>query len=138
MTASTAAQALHVVQQVEQVSERVSVTTLAAGRAYLAKPDELWGWTDLRDFVVHEIERRFGPLRERNATKEAAIFKRFLKDWPDGVGVKIARHAFSPEACDGWWNSATIGIERFCAASDPYFAIPIGMRLADAASASTG
>lgn len=131
-------QTVRVHQPASMLSERVTAAPLSAGRAYLTKPDDQWGWTDLRDFVAHEIELRFGPIRSRDAAKEAGIFKRFLKDWPGGVGVMIARHAFSPEACDGWWNSAPISLERFCRASDEYFAVPIGMRLADAADAQRG
>lgn len=76
-----------------------------------------WEWRELRDYVVAEIEKRFGP-QPRDAKKEASIFKSFLSRHDDAV--EIAKYAF--EITDGWWAGAPIGVNRFCIASDAYFA----------------
>lgn len=108
------------------VRDTVDVTpTPIETRAFLAKPDAQWTWEDLRDYVVTQIEAKFGPW-PRDSKKEYGIFKRFHSQW-GALAPRIARYAF--DNCDGWWSSAPIRIERFCKGSDPYFAIPIAERL---------
>ena len=75
--------------------------------------------------VVAEIERRGGDV-VRNPKTEASIFKSFMTRWPEN-SVAIARAAF--EVHDGMWRSAPISLNRFCKASDPYFAAIIAKNL---------
>ena len=84
-----------------------------------------WAWSDLRDYVVSQIETRFGAF-PRDAKKEAGIFKSFLARHGDDA-VAIARFAFEVE--DGYWAGAPISVNRFCKASDPYFAEKIKPRM---------
>ena len=108
------------------LSESVSVSALpSASRAFLAKDTTDWSWADLRDYVVHEIEARFGCF-PRDAKKEYGIFNRFAKEHGQAAGA-IARYAF--EQCDGFWANAPISVQRFCKGSDVYFALPILDRL---------
>lgn len=106
------------------VQERVSVTPVA-GAAYLAKPDAQWTWEDLRDYTMSQIESFHGP-QVRNAMKEASIFKSFLSRHGEQA-VAIARFAF--EVQRGMWQRAPIAANRFCKASDVYFADVIKDRL---------
>ena len=108
------------------VEEEVSVIRRpSTSRAYLGKSQ--WAWDDLRDYVVAEIEARFGAF-PRDSRKEAGIFKSFLSRWPDQA-AEIARYAF--EVCDGRWGGAPISVNRFCKGSDPYFAEKIVARLVE-------
>lgn len=84
-----------------------------------------WGWEEIRDYVVTEIEKRIGQF-PRVIYKEDAIFKRFVREWGDQA-AGIARYAF--ETMDGRWGGAPININRFCEKSDPFFARPISERL---------
>jgi hypothetical protein len=108
-------------QVVTPVVERVSVTPIPSSRHLLREQGE-WDWAELRDYVITEIERRHNR-QVRNAKTEAAIFKSFLSRWPDGQAVRIARAAF--EIYDGMWGNAPISVNRFCKASDEFFAVPI-------------
>jgi len=94
--------------------------------AYLAKPDGSWGWEDLRDYVVREIESRHG-VQPRDFRKESGIFKSFMTRY-GADSVAIARLAFSP-VFDGWWKSAPITVTRFCKGSDVYFGDVLQKRL---------
>ena len=89
------------------------------------KADAEWGWQDLRDYVIREIEKRHGP-QVRDPRKEQAIFKGFMTRWPDQA-VAIARSAFNVH--DGMWKSAPISVNRFCKASDPFFAEILAARI---------
>lgn len=113
-----------VVETVPVVTEKVHVTPVA-GASYLLKEDSQWTWENLRDYVMGQIEEFHGP-QLRNAMKEAAIFKGFMKRHGDKA-VGIARFAF--EVQRGMWQRAPISVNRFCAGSDPYFADPIKDRL---------
>lgn len=116
-------------QQSPTIVETITVQTLPLeSKAFLARPADQWSWSDLRDYVVTEIERRFGTF-PRDAKKEYGIFTRFHKAYGERSGM-IAKHAF--EVCDGWWSNAPISINRFCKGSDPYFAEPILARLVKA------
>ena len=89
------------------------------------KSDESWGWQELRDYVIREIERRHGP-QVRNPKTESSIFKSFITRWPDQA-VAIAKTAF--EVHNGMWRNAPISVNRFCKASDEYFAAVIAKNL---------
>lgn len=109
-----------------QIEQRVTILTPRSdSRAYLAKPDEAWEWSDLRDYVVTQIEARFGVF-PRDVRKESGIFKSYLARYPQGP--RIARYAF--ETAEGFWMGAPISVTRFCKGSDPYFSDVIAERLA--------
>lgn len=97
----------------------------STSRAYLGKAE--WAWDDLRDYVVAQIEDRFGAF-PRDSRKEAGIFKSFLARW-GGQARPIAEYAF--EVTDGRWGGAPISVNRFCKGSDEYFARVISARLVD-------
>lgn len=106
------------------VTETVTVRpSQAAG--FVMKPESSWGWQDLRDYVIREIEARHGAS-VRDPKKEASVFKSFLTRWPDQA-VAIAKVAF--EVHDGMWRNAPISVNRFCKASDEYFAAVIAKNL---------
>lgn len=106
----------------------LSVTQVPSqARGYLSRPYTEWDWQDLRDYVVHEVEVRRG-LFPRSGKKEYGIFSRFLSTYGDLSGL-IAKYAF--EVCDGTWRGAPISVNRFCKASDEFFAIPILEAIAD-------
>jgi len=112
------------------VQSKVTVISQpSTARAFLAKDDEMWTWQDLRDYVVAQIEQRFGVF-PRNLAKESGIFKSFIARH-GAKAPAIARYAF--EVKDGFWAGAPIGVNRFCKGSDPYFAEPIIERLVDTA-----
>jgi hypothetical protein len=102
------------------------VPVASQGGAFMMKPEAAWGWSDLRDYVIKEIEKRHGP-QVRDPMKEASIFKSFMSRWPD-QSVAIARVAFGP-VNDGMWHNAPISVNRFCKASDSYFSTVIAERL---------
>lgn len=109
---------------VPQVVETVTVRpSQAAG--FVMKPETSWGWQDLRDYVIREIEARHGAT-VRNPKTEASIFKSFLSRWPDQA-VSIAKVAF--EVHEGMWRNAPISVNRFCKASDPFFSEVIAKNL---------
>lgn len=95
----------------------------SASRAYLMRQE--WDWSDLRDYVVYEIESRFGAI-EREAHKEASIFKGFLGRWGDNAR-RIAEYAFQIE--DGMWQGKPVDIFRFTKGSDHVFAKAIIERI---------
>jgi hypothetical protein len=95
-------------------------------KAHLMKDE--WAWDDLRDYVVGQIEDRFGPF-PRDHRKESGIFKSFLDRHGDRAPA-IARFAF--EVADGYWKGSPISVNRFCRNSDVYFADIIKARLAEA------
>lgn len=114
---------IRVTTRTPQVVERIRVVadrprTDAPRTEFMFKEGARWSWEDLRDYVTTEIEKRFGKF-PRNHT-ETGIFKSFIKRFPDGRAERIARYAF--EMQNGRWRGAPIGIQRFCIASDPYFA----------------
>lgn len=120
---------------VPTVSMTVSVLPHApsAATTHLSKPTEAWTWEDLRNYVVDSIETRFGAF-PRNTGKEYGVFTRFASTYGPDAG-RIARYAF--ETCEGWWSNAPVSVNRFCRASDEYFAVPILARLNDT-SITTG
>ena len=85
-----------------------------------------WGWRELRDYVVREIEVRHGP-QPRDFGRERGIFDGFCRRWGKDA-AKIARTAF--EVHDGMWRNAPISISRFAKGSDPYFAQVIAKNFA--------
>jgi hypothetical protein len=109
------------------VQETVRIVPVASqGAAFIMKSDIAWGWSDLRDYVVAEIEKRHGP-QVRDARIEASVFKSFMSRWPE-QSVAIAKAAFGP-VHEGMWCNAPISVNRFCKASDSYFAAKIAERL---------
>lgn len=113
-------------RQVPVVTETVRVTPIVARTAYLAKPDAEWTAEDLRDYVMGQIESWHGA-QLRNPVKELAIIRGFVKRRGIAQAVAIARVALEVER--GVWNRAPISINRFCAASDPFFADKIAKNL---------
>lgn len=110
------------------VTEEVTLTPRRSeARAFIAKEEATWEWSDLRDYVVTEIEKRFGAF-PRDMRKESGIFKSFLTRYADQAPA-IARFAFEVE--DGFWGGAPISVNRFCKNSDPFFADKIKVRLVD-------
>jgi hypothetical protein len=93
--------------------------------SYVARDTDVWTWQDLRDYVVREIESRFGTF-PRDLIKESGIFKSFLGRWGPQAGP-IAKAAF--EVHGGMWRGAPISVTRFTKGSDPYFATQIADRL---------
>lgn len=115
-----------VAQNVRPAYERVTVTPLSPAASHLLADRKEWTWEALRDYVIREIESRHGP-QPRDPRKEKAVFSSFLSRWPQGKAVDIAEAAF--QIYDGWWGKAPISVNRFCKASDPYFATPIMEKL---------
>jgi hypothetical protein len=108
----------------EQVIVRPVVQSIPSV-TFALKPDAEWGWEELRDYVVNAIEQRHGEF-PRNFKTEHSIFKSFLSRWGTQAPA-IARTAF--EHFDGMWKGAPIGVNRFCKASDQFFAQVIADRL---------
>lgn len=108
-----------VVEKVDIIRETVTTTTQPA--THMLAADESWSWRELRDYVVGEIEQRFGAF-PRDLLKEKGIFDAFLSRWGTKA-ARIARYAF--ESCQGIWRGAPVSVNRFCKASDPYFAAVI-------------
>lgn len=104
------------------IQETVTVTPLpSTSRTHLLSSPQQWGWSEIRDYVVSEIEARWGAF-PRDSRKEASIFKRWCKAYGDDAH-EIAKYAF--EVCDGSWKGAPISINRFCKGSDEWFSDPI-------------
>lgn len=112
-------------EQVPQVVERVTATPIPSS-THLLQAEENWEWSQLRDYVITQIEKRHGP-QPRDLKKEPTIFKSFLSRWPNGRAVRITKAAF--EIYEGMWMNAPISVNRFCKGSDPYFAQVIIDRL---------
>lgn len=112
-------------QTAPTVIQRVTVEPVAA-RSDLLVEAERWGWAELRDYVVAQIQTRFGAF-PRDARKEYGIFNRYFTAY--GMdGIRVSEFAFGP-VCEGWWGGAPISINRYCKASDAYFTEPILVRL---------
>jgi hypothetical protein len=77
-----------------------------------------WGWEELRDYAVSEMERLHGPS-PRDTKKETVIFQAFF-DHYGNMAVPIAQFAFGP-ACKGIWKGAPISVPRFDRVSYSYF-----------------
>jgi hypothetical protein len=104
------------VSQSVTITERVEISPSRV--SYSLKPDNEWGWEELRAYVVDQVESLFGPF-PRDLPKEVSIMKsfteRFGKDAP-----RIARAAY--EVHKGYWGGAPIRLSRFTRASDEWFA----------------
>jgi hypothetical protein len=105
------------VTQSVTVTERVEVTP-ARSVSYKLKPDNEWGWEELRDYVVDQVEQHFG-LFPRDLPKEVSIMKSFTERFGHDA-PRIARTAY--EVYKGYWGGAPIRISRFTRASDEWFA----------------
>lgn len=106
----------------EEVTLRPKSVAPVESHLQWSAPDEDWDFARLRDYVTDEIAKVVGVF-PRNKFKEDAIFTRFVKDWGSKDSARIARYAF--EVAGGYWRNAPISVNRFCAASDEYFARPI-------------
>ena len=89
-------------------------------KSYLMKPPEDWEWRDLRAYVS---DRHHDETYDASPEREAAIFKAFLKRWPDGLGVRIARAIFNQYG--GEWHGRPVSPVTFRKDNDSYFAEPI-------------
>lgn len=98
---------------------------LSQSVTFAGKPPADWSWEELRDYVVREIEARFGAF-PRDSKKEFGIFSAFKGRWGAQAGP-IAKFAF--DVADGRWKGAPISVTRFAKGSDPYFSVPISERL---------
>lgn len=124
-TASTTQQ---IVTQAPVVTETVRLSPEPSqSRTDLLRSEDAWGWSEVRDYVVSEIEARFGAF-PRDSKKEYGIFNRFCRTFGSDA-PRIARYAF--EVADGRWKGSPIGIQRFCKGSDAWFSEPILERLND-------
>lgn len=104
------------VSQSVVITERVEVTPSHV--SYKLKPDNEWGWEELRDYVVDQVEQNFG-LFPRDLPKEVSIMKSFTERFGHDA-PRIARAAY--EVYKGYWGGAPIRISRFTRASDEWFA----------------
>lgn len=90
-----------------------------------------WSWQELRDYVVTEIETRFGTLTNRNPQHEYGIFSRFVSPpQKGGWGARareIAEYAF--DVMDGRWGGRPVSIYLFTKGQDKEFAEVIVARL---------
>lgn len=105
------------VSQSVTITERVEVSPLGPS-SYRLKPDNEWGWTELRDYVVDMVEHYFG-LFPRDLPKEVSIMKSFTERFGHDA-PRIARAAY--EVHKGYWGGAPIRLSRFARASDEWFA----------------
>jgi hypothetical protein len=113
-----------IVSQTVVITERVEVSPPRPA-SYIIKPDTEWGWQELRDYVVAQIEARFGPF-PRELAKEKSIFSSFVDRFGPRAPL-IARYAF--EVSKGMWGNAPVRVTRFTRASDEWFAQVILRRL---------
>jgi hypothetical protein len=104
--------------RVPAVTEQVVITPAAESylvpasesRLDLLQEPEAIGWDGMRDYVIGEIERLFGPF-PRDPLKEKGIFSSFVNRWGDEA-MPIARAAF--ETFSGYWKNSPIAVNRFC------------------------
>lgn len=115
-------------------SSSLPVVPVVESKRWLMNPLSEWGWEELRDYVMGEIQSRQGAI-PRNPLKEASIFKRFVKQWGDKA-KPIAQYAF--EVLDGMWAGAPVSVNRFCKGSDEFFAQEIARRLDEAVGVVSG
>jgi hypothetical protein len=108
---------MEVVTQSVVITERVEVTPIRPV-SYKLKPDDQWGWEELRDYVVDMVEVHFG-LFPRDLPKEVSIMKSFTERFGHDA-PRIARAAY--EVHKGYWGGAPIRLSRFTRASDEWFA----------------
>ena len=116
-----------VVKQQTRVEQSTTVTRRSEGRSHLLKDPDDWGWSEVRDYVVRQIEDRFGEF-PRDHRKEASIFKGFCNRYGAAAPL-IAQYAF--DICDGWWKGSPVHVNRFTKNSDPYFGDLIISALSD-------
>lgn len=108
------------------IVEKVTLRPSRTETAHVAVPTSQWNWSDLRDYIITEVEKRHGP-QVRDAMKEASVIKSFITRWGIDQAVAIAKAAF--DVHDGMWRNAPISINRFCKGSDDYFAGVIAQNL---------
>jgi hypothetical protein len=115
---------------VPSVTERAIAVVTPVRKTHLLTAGANWSWQDLRDYVVGQIETRFGPI-PRNTNQETGIFKSFYGRWPAGPDLisaaDIAQHLY--ETLGGWWRGSPVRIGRFAKPSDPYCAAIVAEQL---------
>lgn len=98
----------------------------AAAKTHLTAPEGERTWKHLRDYVMTEIERRFG--REQiEPVRLASIFKGFMARRGEAEAFAVAEYAFGQ--LDGYWLNRPITPYSFCKNSDKFFADPIAERI---------
>lgn len=100
------------------------VASIAAS-SYLMDDPERWTATQLRDYVMTQIEALHGA-QPRDERLELGTFKGFHARWGRHAGT-IAKFAF--EQLGGWWRQAPITRTRFTKGNDPFFAAKLAERL---------
>lgn len=105
------------VRQSVTISEQVEISPLGPA-SYMLKPDHEWGWEELRDYVVDQVEHHFG-LFPRNLPQEVSVMKSFMERFGHNA-PRIARCAY--EVHKGYWGGAPVRLTRFARASDEWFA----------------
>jgi hypothetical protein len=101
-----------------------TVRPSATSRTHLISGE--WDWRQVRDYVLTEMEERFGP-QTTDSHKLIGIFKGFSARWGEQAGP-ISRYVF--ESCGGMWQGKRVTVTSWCKGADPYFATPIAERLA--------
>lgn len=101
------------------VTERVRIGTTTE-RAYLIAGD--WGWREVRDYVVEQMQQRWGAPQRPPVTKEAGIFKGFVGRWGTTAEM-IVRYIF--ERRDGIVDGRRVKITDFTSAADARVAGPV-------------
>ena len=99
------------------------VVAPSSGRTDLVGTGE--PWEQLRDYVVSQIEDRWGPM-PRNPIKEKSIFTSFVNRYGDKA-MAIARAACETHRCE--WRSAPLSVSRFTKGCDPYFSDILAKRV---------
>lgn len=114
------------VEITQVVTETVRVAPLSSRVSHHSKPIEQWNWSDLRDYLITNIEAVHGP-QVRDPRKEAGILKAFIARWGIEQAFVIAQAACEFYGCV--WRNTPLTISRFAQGSDPYFAQVIADKL---------
>ena len=101
------------------VPERANPELVSHESTYLMKPDSEWGWRDLRDYIRWSCQR-IGFSHETDSRAEQSIYSSFLRRYPNGIGIKIARYVV--ELTDGRWHGYPVTEYTFRKSFDEEFA----------------
>lgn len=113
------------IQVAPVVTQSVTIRRPETRATHVSAQSSAWTWENLRDYVVSRIEATSGPF-PRDPLKEKGVFSGFVTRWGVLAGP-IAEFAF--ETMEGRWKGSPVSVNRFCKASDPYFAKEIAERL---------
>mgnify|MGYP000933641983 CR=1 FL=1 len=108
---------------------RMVVTASVRGsvsKEHLLRSEEHWGWREVRDYVMDQIQTRQGA-QTTDPNKLIGIFKGFVSRWGDQAPA-ICRYVF--ETCDGIWMGRPVTVTSWCKKADPFFSEAITDRLA--------